>query len=191
MTMKTIHPVAAVRMGWKKFMERPWYFFGLSLATLALFVVTSGNGSAGYTALSAIAYGGFIALCLRHYDGHHVVFDDMFTLDGRWISFAFVMIIKGFGILLGFLLLIVPGIYLAIRWGFAEYLVIDRGMRPIEALRESSRLTDGIKWRLFGFLCLSMLVMLLGVLALGVGAAAAAVVLIFASIHLYRDLSQQ
>ena len=51
----------------------------------------------------------------------------------------------------GFLLLIVPGVFLALKYQFYGYLITDRGMGPFEALKESGRLTDGVKKDLFVF----------------------------------------
>jgi uncharacterized membrane protein len=35
----------------------------------------------------------------------------------------------------GMVLLVVPGIYLAVRYQFMPYLIIDKGMQPMDALR--------------------------------------------------------
>lgn len=183
--MKKISARESIKAGWRKFKERPWYFSGILAAVIGIVMATAGN--AMYTALSMIAYAGYLVLFLRHYDGTPVVFDDMFSIDSRWISFAFLMIIKGFFIFLGILLLIVPGVYLALRWMYAELLVIDKGLRPMEALRESARLTKGNMWGLFRFSLLGSLVLILGLLLLIVGVIPASIILSFAVISMYRD----
>ena len=43
----------------------------------------------------------------------------------------------------------VPGIILSIAWGFAMYLLIDRGVSPLKALTASYDITLGEKWRIF------------------------------------------
>ena len=43
----------------------------------------------------------------------------------------------------------VPGIILSIAWGFAMYLLIDKGVSPLKALTASYDITLGEKWRLF------------------------------------------
>lgn len=182
-----VHIRESLAVGWDMFMKRPWYLFGLSLAIVGLFLVTS-TSNALFTALSYIAFGGYIGMLLMHYNGKHIVFDDFFSLDRRWIYFAFLSIIKGILIFFGLLLFIVPGIYLAIRWIFAELLVIDKGMRPIEALNESGRLTKGHMWKLFGFSIVTTLVGLLGVLLFVVGVFPASVIISFAFIDVYRKL---
>ena len=43
----------------------------------------------------------------------------------------------------------VPGIILSIAWGFAMYLLIDKGVSPLQALTASYDITLGEKWRIF------------------------------------------
>ena len=71
---------------------------------------------------------------------------------------------------------------------FAELLIIDRGMRPIEALRASGAMTKGRMWPLFGFTLVAILLMVLGLFALIVGAFIAMIVVSFATIKIYRDI---
>ena len=186
--MKTIGIRSSLKEGWKLFTQRGWYFMGIFVAFVVLFIFTAGD-SLAITALSYIVYGGYLALLLRHARGEHVVFDDLFTLDARWISFAFLGLIKTLLIMLGFLAFIIPGIYLSIRWMFAEILVIDKGLRPLEALKASSALTKGYRWKLFFFSLTITLLIVLGFFALGIGAVVASVVSMFAMIQIYFALS--
>jgi hypothetical protein len=57
------------------------------------------------------------------------------------------------GIALG-LLLIVPGIYLFVRWYFVPQTVVLDGARDVTALRRSSELTQGFWWRTLGLIVL-------------------------------------
>lgn len=184
--MKNIHIRESLKVGWSLFMKRPWYLLGLTIAVFALFFATSSNALA--TALSSIVYAGYIALLLKHANGETVTFDDLFIVDGRWISFAFLTLIKGLFILLGLLCFIIPGVYLSVRWMFAELLVIEKGMRPLEALRASSELTKGCRWKLFFFECVATFLVIVGIIFLIVGGVVAAIVTFFALIHLYRNV---
>jgi hypothetical protein len=68
------------------------------------------------------------------------------------------VLLAGLGIALGLVLLIVPGIYVAVRWYFvAQSVVIDKA-RSTEALRASWRLTDGFWFRTFGVILLANIV---------------------------------
>lgn len=51
----------------------------------------------------------------------------------------------------GFALLIVPGIILSIALQFYAFLVLDRGLGPIAALKESASITQGARMTLFYF----------------------------------------
>lgn len=187
--MKKVKIRESLKAGWELFMLRPWYLLGLTVAMGILFAVCSSD-SALATALAYIVYGGYLLVLINHFNGNRVVFDDLFSIDSRWISFAFLAVIKGGLILLGFVCFIIPGIYLAVRWMFAEYYVLDKGMRPLEALKASSELTKGYRWKLFLFGLVSLLLILLGVFFLIVGAIVAALVVTFASIKIYKDLQQ-
>jgi hypothetical protein len=56
------------------------------------------------------------------------------------------------GVMAGFVALIVPGIWLAVRWYFAAQAVVIDGVGPGEALRRSSQLVKGTWWRTAGML---------------------------------------
>ncbi len=69
----------------------------------------------------------------------------------------------------GLILLVVPGIYLALRFGQFTNAIVDKDLGAIEALKYSSRITQGQKGNLLllGLLC--VLIVIGGVLALVVG----------------------
>jgi hypothetical protein len=72
----------------------------------------------------------------------------------------FAVLLAAAGIALG-LLLIVPGIYLFVRWYFVPQAVVLEGARDAGALRASGRLVTGAWWRTFGMVVLISLVALL------------------------------
>lgn len=185
--MKKVKIGEAIQTGWSVFMKRPWYLFGLALAVMGLFAATSSQALAA--ALAYIVYGGFTGVLIKHYNGEAIVFDDVFTIDTqKWISFAFLAVIQAIFIILGFICFIIPGVYLAVRWMFAGLLVIDKGLRPMEALKASSKLTEGVRWKLFLFSLAMLPLFVLGFLFFIVGFAVAMLVCIFATIKIYKDL---
>jgi uncharacterized membrane protein len=185
--MKKININEAIGAGWNKFMERPWYLLGVTTSFWVLFLI-SASSQAWATALSFIIYAGFMAVLFMHFRGIKIEFDDIFSIDNRWISLAFTSLIKSALLLLGFIALIVPGVYFAVRWMFAELIVVDRGLRPMAALRASSEMTRGHWWALFGYSVVLTLLMILGFILFIVGAVVASIVLTFATIALYEDL---
>ncbi len=90
--------------------------------------------------------------------------------------------------IIGFLLLIVPGIYLAIKYQYVQYLIVDKNMDVIEAFKESGRMTDGHKWNLFLLFLLFLAISALGFLALGIGLLVTIPIVIIAQAYVYRKL---
>jgi hypothetical protein len=86
----------------------------------------------------------------------------------------FAVLLAALGIALGLLLLIVPGVYLFVRWYFVPQSVVLEGARDAGALRASGRLVEGAWWRTFGMVLLVNLLVLLVVALLGAPFTAAA-----------------
>lgn len=86
-----------------------------------------------------------------------------------------------------YLLIMIPCVYIGIRFFFAPYLLIDRGMGAIDSLKASWIATAPIQGKLFVYMILSMLVTLLGLLCLVVGVFVATIVLLYAQAALYRQ----
>jgi hypothetical protein len=67
------------------------------------------------------------------------------------------VVLAALGIALGFLALIIPGVYLAVRWYFVPQAVVIDGARGPAALTRSSELVQGFWWRTFGLVLLANL----------------------------------
>jgi hypothetical protein len=65
------------------------------------------------------------------------------------------VVLAALGIALGFILLIVPGIYLAIRWYLVPQAVVIEGARGAGALARSSQIVQGHWWRTLGLVVLA------------------------------------
>ena len=125
---------------------------------------------------------------LRIYDGAPVDLSQPTPLlQGYW-GFVFTMFIYGIAATIGLALLIVPGVLLALAFGFAPLLTADGQTDPVEAFRVSSRLTRGSRGQLFGLWLLLVSVNLLGVLALGVGVVVTVPMSALAVVYAFRHL---
>jgi predicted Zn finger-like uncharacterized protein len=72
-------------------------------------------------------------------------------------------------LMLGFLLLIIPGIYLLIAYGLAIPLLVEKGLTPWQAL-ETSRKSLGHKWfKIFGLYLMVSLILFISAIPLGIG----------------------
>lgn len=72
-------------------------------------------------------------------------------------------------IVLGFFVLIIPGIIIACRLVFVSYIVMDKKLDPIEAVEMSWRLTKGHTWRIFFMGIASFFILIFGLMMLIVG----------------------
>lgn len=73
--------------------------------------------------------------------------------DGRMVTkrFFITQLLSILFILGGFILFIIPGVYIAVRFSLASYIVADTSARPMDALRESWAMTKGKFWILFRY----------------------------------------
>ena len=84
-------------------------------------------------------------------------------------SFApifFAVVLMGIGIAIGLVLLVLPGIYLAVRWYFVPQTVVIEAARGTGALDRSGELVRGSWWRTFGLIVMANLAAILPALLL-------------------------
>ncbi len=127
----------------------------------------------------AIAYGVFVAgpigygtnwVYLKAVRGERIEIRDMFVVFQRNYWNAVVAnIVVGVIVGLGIVMLIVPGIIFACRLAFVQYLVVDREMDVMDALRVSWDMTRGHGWQIFLMGFLAIFIVLGGLVLLFVG----------------------
>lgn len=89
----------------------------------------------------------------------------------------------------GFLLLILPGLYLLVRLSFFPYAIAD-GLGPLEALSKSWQLTKGQFWGILGLFFVQFLVLVAGIIALLVGILPAATLATAFQANYYARLAE-
>jgi uncharacterized membrane protein len=92
---------------------------------------------------------------------------------------------------LGFLLLIVPGVILALMWAFTFPVLAETRLGFWEAMHRSAVLTEGYRWRLFLLALACFLVLILGLVAFCVGIFVAVPVCMTAFALAYRWLVER
>ena len=63
-------------------------------------------------------------------------------------------ILQWIGIMIGFLLFVIPGIMLFVRWSAALPACVVEGLGPLASMRRSAQLTKGHRWKIFGIFIL-------------------------------------
>lgn len=211
--MHTLSVRDSVSFGWRTFKARPWFLIGIMALLLLIGMVINGlenaivHGAEAVFGPQAIAVGivGLIAglasiaasmlmelgrtvFFLRAHDTvGSLTVRDLWQPEHFWPYFG-ASVLFGIMVVVGLILLIVPGIILGIIFGFSTYLVADKGLMPIEAFKESACMTKGNRWDLF-LLGLALFgINILGALALFVGLFVSLPVSVLAMVHAYRVL---
>jgi uncharacterized membrane protein len=147
--------------------------------------------SIGYLVAVVIIELAIVTVTLKLLDTGKAEFEDMFSAFGVFFKFIIGFILYGAMVAFGTLLLIIPGIYLGIKFGFFGFFIVDEKLEPLDAFRASSRITDGVKLDLFMFYLAALLVMFAGLILLFVGVYIAWPVTRLALANVYRNLRAQ
>ncbi len=70
---------------------------------------------------------------------------------------------------IGFVLLIIPGIIILVRLAFVPFLVMDKDLEPMQAVERSWQLTRGHGWKIFWMAVISFFILIAGLLVFFVG----------------------
>ncbi len=141
--------------------------------------------------LSTLVTIGLLKAALIFVDGRQPTSDDLIGSARYLLNYLAASILYGLIVTIGLILLIIPGIYLAIRYQFFGFLVVDRGVGPLESLAQSATLTQGVKWKLLGLDLLTIVIFWIGVLAFLVGLFFAIPTILLAQACVYRTLLTQ
>ncbi|MBK6284943.1 MAG: hypothetical protein IPF54_21960 [Draconibacterium sp.] len=72
-------------------------------------------------------------------------------------------------VIIGFVMLIIPGIIIACRLAFVSYLVMDKNMEAMKAVEKSWQMTKGHGWTIFGMAIISFFLAIGGLIVFFVG----------------------
>lgn len=195
----------ALRFGWETFKRNLGPSIGLGLVGLAVVALLNGISgalearaalSAFFTLLTQVVEMVLSLVWIRFALHLH---DDRTSTAGlglkaavpSWIElldYIAVSLLLGFMVSIGLLLLVIPGLYVAVRYGLAGFLVADHRRDVLGAFHESSELTRGERWNLFLFGLILAGINLLGAMLLGFGLLLTVPISVFAGAYVYRRL---
>jgi uncharacterized membrane protein len=112
---------------------------------------------------------GFITLYLKVARGQTPELKDLFSGKSRIVPAILVSLLCGLGSVIGFTLLIVPGIIFVLMVFFALYFVMDKNMGVMESIRASIDATRGSKMKLFLFGLVGGLLSMAAMIPCGLG----------------------
>ena len=194
----------ALKVGWELAIKNLGFvlivvviYFGLNMGLSGLLLTVEKLAGVGLlyfnvyiavTLFTMLIMIGMLKIYFELYEGKKAEISTLFTSYEPYLDYLLCSILLMLIILGGFLLLIVPGIIWALKYQFAIYLVIDRKMKPVEAIKLSGKITHGHKVNLFLFYWVLVGVSLLGFFCCCIGLIPAMIIIAFAHIHVYRVL---
>ncbi|MEK7606319.1 MAG: DUF975 family protein [Patescibacteria group bacterium] len=193
----------ALTFAWNTFKKEPWLYGGIALVALVISIVVDNIGKNAGGLIEVVVdvvsvlvqwwiYLGFARIALNAQAGRPINFKMLFAEKWETLyKFALVMVLTGVIVVIGFVLLIVPGIIAQLMLSMVVFITLEKHMGIVETLKESRRLTDGHKWNLFGFMLVAIVINILGALLFGVGLLVTIPVTILALTYIYKKLDRR
>ncbi len=199
----TFIPGEAIKFGWGKMKKHFWFFVGLLILAWLIQVVPSGIASifkekmffiyvlflVAAWIIQIIVKMGLIKITLDVVDKDEANLNTLFSCTQLLGKFILGSIIYCLIVIAGLILFIIPGIIWAIKYQFFAYLIIDKNMAPMEAIKKSGEMTAGNKGKLFWLGILLALINIVGALCLFIGLLATIPATMVAMAYVYRKLA--
>ncbi|MSU20859.1 MAG: DUF4339 domain-containing protein [Pedosphaera sp.] len=190
---RTLDIGSCIARSWELLKEHFWLLVGASALVFAISLAIGFIPFVGQVAsrvLSLALWGGLDWLFLKLVRGEPADIADIFAgFQVNFLQLVLGGIVTSALILLGLLLFILPGIYLMVAWlGFCPLLIMDKRLDFWPALELSRKVVTQNWWTIFGLFLLTLLIVIAGVLALGVGLFVALPLATGAMVYAYEDI---
>jgi uncharacterized membrane protein len=169
--------------GWRQLRK---YFLELFLIGIIGFVIGIPSGIGGWSQGAASGFLVFLGTVygilivgpvgygvsfahLKASRGDSLEIKNMFEAFQSYWNAVLASLLVGVIVFIGFILLIVPGIVFACKLAFTPYLVVDRKMGVIEAVKGSWSMTGGHAGKVFLLVLLAIPISIAGLICFGVG----------------------
>ncbi len=196
--------VETLKTGWSLFKRRPGFFIAVSLGFGVVFWVlgefTDDKQAHGLMrfllTIASFVIGVVIEMFLINFAlAAHDHPETVELSEGKvrmpfW-QYAAAKIAVAIVVVTGFFLLIIPGVFALLALMFTNYLVVDKNLTFIDAMKESYRITRPHWLELFLLLVMLIGINIIGALFLFVGLLVSVPVSMLAMAHAYRTLSNQ
>ncbi len=179
-----------IRAGWAAFRDQPGGFIGFAALLFATTGLLSHVPFAGAVLGLALAplWAGFYVVALLVLSRRKTEFADFFKGYRAFLPLFLAAFVGGIFIAAGTVLLVVPGLYLAVGYTFAFPLIADRRVDFWQAMELSRKAVTRRWFPVFGFLITLLLVNVAGALLLLVGLLVTVPLSFCAVAAAYRDI---
>jgi hypothetical protein len=194
---------SCLRRGWALVRNNFWPVVGISALITVLLAVahsagvvmraddgrTVGGGSVLGILLNGPLMGGLYLFFLKKIRGEVTTVETAFSgFSNRFLHLFLGSFVSLTLIFLGFLCLILPGIYLLVAWAFTLPLIIDKRLDFWSAMELSRRTITKHWWKFFGFVLVLWLLKALGLVACIIGYFVLAPIAIASLMYAYEDI---
>ncbi len=156
-------------------------FFGQDNPAALLWSIVS-------TIASIIIQVGLIKIVLDIHDGKPFNLANLYSMSQFAARFLGASILYGLIVVAGLILLVIPGIYFAIKLQFYSFFIVDKNTGIMDSLKKSWAITKGAELNLFLFALAVLAINILGAILLFVGLLVTIPTTTMASIYVYRKL---
>jgi uncharacterized membrane protein len=206
MVTKTFSDGEAILFGWNTMKRNIGFFIGILIVAGLIYLVPGvfdeflkGKLPAFLAIILGVTFWvlqlvvglGLIRIALKFYDNKIPKFGDLFACFPLFFRYLIGSILYTLIIIGGTILFVIPGVIWSIKFQFFSYLIVDRGMGPVESLKKSASVTQGAKWELLAFSFLLVIINVLGFLSLLIGLFATIPTVMLAYAFVYRQLLLQ
>jgi uncharacterized membrane protein len=188
--------------GWEKTKKHFWFFAGLIIIIWLAQVIPTGFANY-FKHKTIILYGlfaigawiiqlivriGTTKIALDIVDKGKAELKTLFSHSQLLVKFILGTLLYLAIVLGGLVLFIVPGIIWGIKYQFFAYLIVDKNMKPMEAIKKSGEITMGNKSKLFWLGLLLILINIAGAVCFIVGLFVAIPIALMSMTYVYRKL---
>ena len=162
---------ALLRRGWELFKRDAGAYIGfyLLLAVLSGVVKVPFLGAIAFVVAGPALSVGVDVYAFKSMERRPVAFSDFFKGFNYLLPLCLGSLLRGLFVCIGFLLLLIPGIYLSVGYVFVSPLILEKKMDFSQALGLSRKMVRKHWWEVCGFLGLLTLINLGGACCLLIG----------------------
>lgn len=170
-----------------------------SLGRMSSFVVTQKDMAARsfmvFAGIAFIIFSEYLSLgvtkiVLNIHDNKKTSVWDLFSCYHLIIPFILAGILRYSAIVLG-LILILPGIFLAVMFSLYKVIIVDQEIGPVESLKKSYRLVRPYGWQVFAVFIAELMIQHAAMVLFGIFSVVLSPVYSFVYAYLYRILQDQ
>lgn len=195
--------IEAIKYGWQTAKKNLLFFLPILLVILVINFVTTGLDRSipkdatffrilmslvGWIIGAGVSVG-LIKIALAFVDGRKPTYAEFSPNSSLILNFLISSVVFGLIVGFGIILLIIPGIIFSLKLQFFPYFLIDKQLGPIEALKQSWKMTKGIKMSLLIYGALITLINIGGALLLFIGLVWTIPATQISTAYLYRKLA--